>query len=56
MRVKFDIKHYDKVYDMLVRKMGIEQDAFLTDDVIEIEKENLQKIKKALPEVKFSKI
>lgn len=56
MRVRFDIKHYDKVYDVLVRKMGIEQDAFLTDDVIEIEEENLPEIKKALPEVDFAEI
>ena len=56
MRLSFKIENYKKVYDVLVNKFGFEKDIFLTDDVIEVDKESLAEIKEALPDVCFKKI
>lgn len=56
MRLRFKIENYEKVYDVLVNKLGYEQDMFLTDDCIEIDKKDLNTIKQALPDVCFKKI
>ena len=56
MRLRFEIENYEKVYDALVNKLGFEQDIFLTDDVIEIDKTDFDKIKRVLPDVCFKKI
>ena len=55
MRLGFDISNYEKVYDVLVRKLGYGQDVFVTDDVIEIDKEDFSEITNALPDVIFRK-
>lgn len=56
MRLRFDITQYDKVYHTLVNKLGICEDCFLTDDCIEIESEDFDRVQKALPEIKFTEI
>ena len=52
--VSFDIASHESVYDALVHQMGVEQDAFLTDDVIEIDEELLRNLRKLLPNIKFT--
>lgn len=56
MRLSFDISNYGKVYDVLVRELGYEQDVFLTDDVIEIDEEDFSEITNALPDISFEQI
>lgn len=56
MRLRFKIEDYEKVYGVLVDKLGYEQDVFLTDDCIEVEEEDLNTIKQELPDVCFKTI
>ena len=56
MRLRFDIKNYDKVYDALVGILGFEQDCFLTDDCIEIDEEDFDTVNNMLFDVEFEKI
>lgn len=53
MRLRFDIKEYGKIYDILVGILGFEQDCFLTDDCIEIDKEDFDTVKNILFDVEF---
>lgn len=56
MRLRFDIKEYGKVYDILVGVLGFERDCFLTDDCIEIDEENFDTVKNMLYDVEFEVI
>lgn len=52
--VSFDIAHHDVIYDILVDQMGLSQEVFPADDVIEIDEELLRNLRKLLPNVKFT--
>lgn len=56
MRLRFDIKEYNKVYDILVNDLGFEQGCFLTDDCVEIDEENFDTVKNILFDVEFEVI
>jgi len=56
MRLRFDIKEYDKVYDVLINVLGFGRDCFLTDDCIEIDEKDFDTIKNILIDVEFKKI
>ena len=55
MRVKFDIKEYRKVYNILVDYLGFEQSCFLTDDCIEIDEKDFDTVKNILFDMEFEK-
>lgn len=56
MRVIFDIKDHDKVYNVLVNYLLFEKECFLTDNCIEIDEEVFDILKHILFYVKFEKI
>lgn len=49
----FDGQDYDNVYEVLVKKLGFDQDCFVTDDCIVIHREDVDQVKSALPDVHF---
>jgi hypothetical protein len=53
MRLYFDVNDYDKVYDAVANKLGLQSDCFETDDCICIDEGDLEKIKTLLPKVEF---
>ena len=54
MRIYFDIKHYDEVYDVVVGKLGADQDCFETDDCVDIEPNEFATLATELPHIKFT--
>ena len=43
MRINFNPKDYDSIYNIAVKKLGYSPDCFLTDDVIEINDNDFEK-------------
>ena len=53
MRLRFDIFHYDEIYDVLVGELGFSQDTFLTDDCIEIDEDDYEMVIEKFPHIEF---
>lgn len=49
----FDSQDYDNVYEVLVKKLGFDQDCFATDDCVVVNREEVDQVKSALPNVHF---
>ena len=58
MRLSFDIKEHDRIYNVLVMEHGWLPDCFWTDDCIEIDEDegNFEMIVNLFPDVKFKEI
>ncbi|MBQ3543487.1 MAG: hypothetical protein IJA34_00620 [Lachnospiraceae bacterium] len=56
LRLTFDITLYGKVYDTLVGILGYKQDCFLSDNCIEIKREDFESIKSILFDVNFKEL
>lgn len=52
--VTFDIVNHDSVYDVLINQIGVSQEVFPADDVIEIDEILLKELQKRLPNVMFT--
>lgn len=56
MRINFNPKDYDAIYNIAVKKLGYPLDCFLTDDVIEIDDDDFKKFVDYIPSINNNSI
>ena len=53
VRMYFDLRHHVDVFDKAICELGLDPESLVTDDCLEVNREDIDRIKKALPNVQF---